>query len=237
MLISVGLLTTTSACTDSEPEDDSAAPVGTDAPVESTIALEGTDDPVALDAFAVVEDAVAAFNSGDMATWASLRDGSDSTADDYSYDAAADARLTVDRCTYRGVGDWLFDGAVPDGMPGHGFECVGSQTDSFLGLAGVEMEINYNWIVAEDLGSSLGGSNEDFRYLEDLVDDFRSWLQTNDPEAAASIEFNAGRPTAESLPVAIEHFPKYVEATDGLPLEEPLPSATIYGGALRSADG
>jgi len=195
------------------------------------IPLIGADgDAVAQEAFAGVESAFAAFNSGDMDTWVLWRDESEATGADYAYELAAEARIDIEQCTYRGLAEWDFDGP----LTGHGFDCAVTQTDLILEAAGIELEMTYNWVIGADPESSLGGSNEDFMFVDELMGEYRNWLATSHPDVEASIQYSSGEdyPTARSVPTALEYIDEFVAQSDVYPLTEPVPEADYYGGPL-----
>ena len=205
------------------------ASIGDDDSAE--IPLEGADgDADAREAFAVVEAAFAAYNSGDMENWARLREGSASLADHFEIDRAVDSRYEVERCTYRGFTEWDLDGP----MVGHGFDCAATQTGRILDVAGIELEMTYNWVVTSDLQSARGGSNENFELVNEFQREFLDWLVDAHPEVDVTVHFAAsgGALTVDSLPVALEHIDDFVAQSALYPLTEPVPEAEDYGGPL-----
>ena len=194
-----------------------------------TIPLSGAeDDSGAQEAFATVESAFAAFNSGDMDTWALWREGGQGSAADFDFDVATGSRLAVERCSYRGLAEW--DMEVP--LTGHGFDCAATRTDDILGAAGIELEMTYVWVIGAAPDSSQGGSNEDFEAANAFLRDFRDWLAASHPDVEAGIEFDGDTPTAASVPTVIEYVDEFVAQSDSYPLTEPVPEADYYGGPL-----
>lgn len=209
-----------------------------------------TDQSIELDAdaeeaLAVVEAAFAAFNSGDMDTWALWREPGPPlveevpTGADFDYELAVGSRLDVDQCTYRGFEEWR----LPDGpLTGHGIECAVTQTDSVLQDAGIELEMTYLWVIGEDPESSIGGSNEDWTAPIDFYTEFFNWLSVTypdvfaataveefrvpfdpdnpDPEAGPIVEFI---PVPEGVPTVLEYVDEFVAQSETYPLTEPVP--------------
>ena len=209
----------------------SAAPPPVDVVPGTVIPLDGADGDLAgTEAFTIVESAFDAYNAGDMDTWAFWREGGLASGADFAFDLATDSRLDVERCDYRGLGDWDLNGSVT----GHGFDCEGTLSNEFLRAAGLELEMTYNWVVAEDLQSSVAGSNEDFRLAEGMMQEYRDWLAANLPAVESSITYDSsGIPIAEDVPMAVEHIDEFVADSDVYPLPAPVPPADYYGGPLK----
>ena len=198
---------------------------------ETTIPLYGAEGNVdAEEAFTTVSSAFAAYNAGDMDTWALWREGGAATAADYAYELAAGSRIDVEQCTYRGFQEWPMDDLL---MIGHGFDCVGTQTDKLLSAAGVELETTHNWVIGADPASSLGASNEDPYFYLGFIGEFRDWLATSYPDVELSFDYAIPNPslaylTPESVPTALEYIDEFVDQSDEYPLTEPVP-APHYG--------
>jgi hypothetical protein len=214
-------------------EETSTAPPPVEEVPATAIPLDGADGDLAgTEAFAIVESAFDAYNAGDMDTWAFWRERGLASGADFAYDLATDSRLDVERCDYRGLADWDVDGS----MTGHGFDCEVTLSNQFLRAAGIELEMIYNWVVAEDLQSSDGGSNEDFRLAERMMQEYRDWLAANLPTVESSITYDSsGIPITEDVPLAVEHIDEFVADSDDYPLTEPVPPANYYGGPLEQA--
>ena len=217
------LLAATRSDDDSLPADQPAQ-LPTTHPARSIPLTGAEDDPAAQDAFAIVQNAFAAYNSGDMRTWATRRDGVTAVVHDFTDEAARGGRLDVDSCEYKGLGAWR-TGEFPL-LSGHGFVCEVTHTDRFLHAAGIELEARYGWIVAEDLSQSVAGSTEDFRPAGLLMSRFRNWLEANLPEVAASIQYGRAFPLAASVPIATTYIEEFVADSDFYPLTGPVPPAS-----------
>lgn len=201
------------------------------------IPLTGADvDPAGQDAFAIVESAFAAYNSGDMNTWGYWNDGEPDSADDYAYELASEGRLEVEQCTYRGFAEWRWGrGPASEPVEGYGFDCDAIYSDLFLRAAGIELEMTYSWVVAEDLQSAEGRSNDDVEVPRELLRDFRDWLASSHPDIESSITYDFPNiPTAESVPIAAEYIDEFVAESDVYPFTEPVPPGN-YGGPLEQA--
>lgn len=184
-------------------------------------------------ALAIVESAFAAYNSGDMDTWILWREGGRGSGADAAYQLAAGSRLNVEQCTYRGYGVWQ----AGSPMTGHGFDCAVTGTDRILEAAGIELEMTYNWIIGESPGWSIGGSNEDYRFVKAFMAEYRAWLETTHPDVAATIQtvdFPELLPP-ESVPTALEYIDDFVAQSDVYPLTEPVPEDPWSGGPLERA--
>jgi len=204
------------------------------APTTAIPLVGADDDPAAQAAFAVVELAFAAHNAGDMEIWAFWRDRGGSAVD-YAYDVAAESRLEVTGCTYRGLGEWLMDEPVR----GHGFDCETTLDDLFFRSAGVEFSGTYNWVVAEDLTWSWAGSSEDPEVMAQVMRDYRDWLEVAYPDVESGItwaprfpRFPAGFPLPDSIPAAVEYIDEFVADSDVYPLTSPVPPREEWDGEL-----
>ena len=183
------------------------------------------------EALATVESAFAAYNTGDMDTWILWREGGSGFASDVAYEVAAGSRLHAEECTYRGFGEWQVDGA----LTGHGFDCAVTQSDRILEAAGIELAMTYNWVIGEGPESSLGGSNEDFGFVEAFMGEFRAWMEANHAEVAAATQYESGsdRPAPGSVSTVLEYIDEFVAQSDAYPLTTPVPAGE-YGGPLSS---
>lgn len=202
---------------------------------DDSISLAGaSDDPAATAAFAAVEDAYLAFNSGDS-RWVEIRN-SGSAYDSVRYQElveehllalyaashAADARIDVRGCTSHGLASWP---EVADDGPvfGHKFTCNAVRTDSFHGGAGMQLDEPFVWVVSDGeiiAVTSEGDSDARFgpaNHQLGLTDQFYFWLADAHPRVASEmtfVEWQAIRvfPSIESLPIALEYVDEFVAA-------------------------
>lgn len=195
---------------------------------DDSISLAGaSDDPAATAAFAAVEDAYLAFNSGDS-NWVEIRD-SGSAYDSFRHQErveehlltlfaashAADARIDVHGCTSHGLASWP---EVADDGPvfGHKFTCNAVRTDSFHGGTGMQLNEPFVWVVSD--GEIIAVTSEgDLDDWFGLTDQFYFWLADAHPSVASEmtfVEWQAKRafPSIESLPIALEYVDEFVAA-------------------------
>lgn len=220
----------TEAQTTMAPTTSAAAPPTTAALVVPSIPLVGGgDDPRVVEAFARVEAAFAAFNSGDMDAWALWREGGQAGASRFAYELAAGSWLNVDECTYRGLATFVMDGP----LTGHGFDCAAIQSDRLLDAAGIGLQMTYNWVIGEDNVSSLGGSNENFEVVQAFMSDYRTWLATSHADVEGAMTFRSGFdfPAPESVAVALEYIDEFVSQSATYPLTAVVPPGD-YGGPV-----
>lgn len=195
--------------------------------VSATSAPETTAGMTEEEALSIVMAAFEAYNSGDFETWALWREGGAlPDQGDGDYEVAAESRLDVRECTYRGYGEWMMD----EPMIGHGFECEVAQTDLILAAAGIKLEMTYVWVIGEDPNSSLGGSNEDDQFVDEFMSEYRSWLAANHPEVEATIEYatDSDQPTHGGVRTALEFIDEFVAHSNVYPLTEPVAPVFTY---------
>ena len=212
------------------PTDDE--PVIAPGPVEEAIPLIGADgDTAAQEAFASVQAAFAAHNSGDLDTWYQWREGDpEGTEHEFEYELAVGGMLTVEQCTYRGFQEWRIAGTR---LTGHGFDCAAAYTDRLFEPAGIRLEMTYNWVIGEDPWSSLGTSNEFGGIPDRFASQFRDWLAATHPEVAATIEYADEDLAPGSVPTALEYIDEFVAQSVAYPLTVSVPEHPDFGGPLE----
>lgn len=193
----------------------------------AAISLNGaSDDAAAVEAFAAVETAYAAYNSGDDA-WVDIRSrgglessqavearARETNVRIFEAEQAADGNIAVAQCEWHGSGEWpdVVDRGVPAAV-GHLFTCEATRTDLLHEAAGMQLAESYQWVVA-DGGVVAVSSSEDILWWTGFVGDFRRWLQETHPDADVTfLRSTDGAiffPEAASVPTALEYVDEFV---------------------------
>ena len=194
------------------------------APQEPGIPFSGEADPDAVEAFEAVEAAYLAYNSGDVETWTTAREGSDVgfvaelVADYGAALVAAASRIDVSHCVSHGFDDWTSDDGV---ITGHRFTCEVAERIPFYEAARLDPSAVHEWIVASGQVVQTGSDEKGFANWLSFNTAFRDWMRATHPAEYAGMRFlrlTTDFPSAESMSTALEYVDAFVEESSDWPL-------------------
>ena len=181
---------------------------------------DGNDDAVA--AFAAVNAAYDAFNSGDGIAWALSAAPQPAVETDAlrAFDSymAAGAHYSVEHCDYIGFDTYEVEDNWGDpSVETHRFDCDATMTDALTTASGIDLQEETRWLVDRGRVVDSVSTAPNERALRRFAFGFTSWIAREHPGLISQHLTYTSYPNAKDMPAAIELLDDYIASDDRSP--------------------